>query len=453
MTIHLIIVGVSKLYCPFCVTPIDVIFNNLLEFKIMIKSKNRIIILALFCAMSFLMYVDRVNLSASAKHIQEDLNLTNIQLGLIFSAFAYTYCIFQIVGGWFVDRVGARRMIIICGITWVVATIAMGFVGGFVSLFLCRLLLGMGEGIALPSQARAITYWFRKDERGLVQGLTHSFSRLGNVVTPPLVAIFIALHSWRGAFIILGCITAVWVIAWVIKFVDNPRDVKGMTEEDLEGLPKYERAKAGVKTVTPWGPLLKRMGPTMGVYFCYGWTSWLFFTWLPMFFMNSRNMNLKESAVFISGVFISGVFGNTVGGVLSDKILKMTGSLVTARRNLIIFSFITALLLLIPVTLTTSFTVMTVCIAIAFFCLELTIGPIWAVPMDITPKHVGMASGLMNAGSAVAGIISPIVFGIIIDKTGNWNLPFMGSIGLLLVGVVLTFFMRPDKQLIVPGED
>lgn len=418
----------------------------------MIQGKNRIMILALFCAMSFLMYVDRVNLSASAKLIQVDLGLSNTQLGFIFSAFAYTYCIFQIVGGWFVDRVGARKMIIICGVTWVVATIAIGFVGGFISLFLCRLLLGMGEGIALPSQARAITYWFRKDERGFVQGLTHSFSRLGNVVTPPLVAGFVAFHSWRGAFFILGAITILWVIAWVWKFTDNPRDVKGITEKELEGLPQFEKAVKGVKTKTPWVPLLKRMGPTMGVYFCYGWTGWLFFTWLPTFFMNSRNMDLKDSAIFVSGVFISGVIGNTVGGVISDKILKLIGNLVTARRNLIIFSFFSALLLLIPVTQSTSLTVMTVCISIAFFCLELTIGPIWAVPMDITPKYVGMASGLMNAGSAVAGIISPIVFGIIIDQTGNWSLPFIGSIGLLVLGIVLTFFMRPDKPLIIPDE-
>lgn len=419
----------------------------------MVRGKNRLVVLSLFCAMSFLMYVDRVNLAAAAKHIQQDLFLSNTELGLIFSAFAYTYCIFQIVGGWFVDRIGARKMIIICGITWVIATVAMGFVAGFVSLFLCRLLLGMGEGIALPSQARAITYWFKKEERGFVQGLTHSFSRLGNVVTPPIIALFIAFHSWRMAFFILGAITLIWVVIWIVKFVDNPRDVKGITEKELEGLPVYIRAEAGVKTPTPWGPLLKRMGPTMGVYFCYGWTSWLFFTWLPIFFMNSRNMDLKDSAIFVSGVFISGVIGNTVGGIISDKILKKTGSLIKARRNLIIFSFITALLLLIPVTLSTSLTVMTICISIAFFCLELTIGPIWAVPMDITPKYVGMGSGLMNAGSAVAGIISPIVFGIIIDQTGNWNLPFIGSICLLLVGVFLTFFMRPDKPLVVPEKE
>lgn len=155
----------------------------------------------------------------------------------------------------------------------------------------------------------------------------------------------------------------------------------------------------------------------------------------------------KSSALFTAGVFLSGVVGNTVGGVISDKVLKMTGNLVAARRNVILFSFISVLFLLVPVINTDSLLIMTICLSVAFFCLELTIGPIWAVPMDITPKYVGIASGLMNAGSAVAGIISPIVFGIIIDKTGNWSLPFYGSVALLIIGIFLTFFMRPDKSL------
>lgn len=111
----------------------------------MLQIKARTKILALFCAMSFLMYVDRVNLSATAGLIKDELGLSNTELGVIFSAFAYTYAVFQIIGGWFVDRLGSRRMIIFCGIIWVIATMATGFVGGFISLFLARLLLGRGR--------------------------------------------------------------------------------------------------------------------------------------------------------------------------------------------------------------------------------------------------------------------------------------------------------------------
>lgn len=405
-------------------------------------------VLALFCALSFLMYVDRVNLSASAALIKTEIGLDNTELGIIFSAFAYTYLVFQIIGGWFCDRFGAKRTIIICGSIWVVATLCTGFVGGFASLFFSRLLLGVGEGAALPSQARAITFWFKKEKRGFVQGLTHSFSRFGNAVTPSLVALLVLAHSWRFSFIALGVLTAVWLVMWIGFFRDTPQQFSGLSKEELAQYPRPDPAQAArAKGPTPWGALLKRMGPTMGVYFCYGWTGWLFFTWLPTFFMNGRGMDIKSSALFTSGVFLSGVVGNTVGGMVSDYIYKRTGNVVAARRNVIIFSFLSALLLLLPVIFSTSMTTITLSLAVAFFCLELTIGPIWAVPMDITPGHVGIASGLMNAGSAVAGIISPILFGIIIDTTGNWSLPFYGSVALLMAGIVLTFFMRPDIPL------
>jgi len=221
-----------------------------------------------------------------------------------------------------------------------------------------------------------------------------------------------------------------------------------MSAEESLGLPPegkvvIEKTHAPV----PWRRLLKRIGPTMIVYFCYGWTGWLFFTWLPTFFMHGRGLDLKNSALFSAGVFLSGVLGNTAGGVLSDRILKRTGNVVAARRNVIIGAFLGALVFLAPVLFVKSLPVMAASMSLSFFFLEMTIGPIWAVPMDITPKHVGIASGLVNAGSAVAGIFSPIVFGFVVDHTGNWTLPFAGSVGLLAIGMVMTFFMRPDIAL------
>jgi nitrate/nitrite transporter NarK len=185
----------------------------------------------------------------------------------------------------------------------------------------------------------------------------------------------------------------------------------------------------------------------MIVYFCYGWTGWLFFTWLPSFFMHGRGLDLKSSALFSAGVFLSGVVGNTAGGVLSDRILKRTRNVVAARRNVIIGAFFGALVFLAPVMVVKSLPLTAACMSLSFFFLEMTIGPIWAVPMDIAPKHVGVASGLVNAGAAVAGIFTPVVFGLVVDRTGSWTLPFAGSIGLLSIGTVMTFFMRPDIPL------
>ena len=405
-------------------------------------------VLALMCAMSFIMYLDRVNLSAAAGLIRDDLHLSNTNVGLVFAAFAYTYALCQVIGGWVSDRFGAKLTLVTCASIWIVATIATGLAGGLVSLFGARLLLGIGEGAALPAQARALTNWFPSNRRGFVQGLTHSFSRLGNAITPPLVALLVAYSSWRVSFLAVAALTFVWVVIYAWYFTDDPRKHRHMTAQQESQLPPLRQsAVEAIREPTPWRRLLKRIAPTMLVYFCYGWTGWLFFTWLPTFFMHGRGLDLKSSAMFSAGVFLSGVVGNTAGGVLSDRVLKRTRNVVAARRNVIICAFLGALVFLAPVMVVKSLPVMATCMSLSFFFLEMTIGPIWAVPMDITPQHVGVASGLVNAGSAIAGIFTPIVFGLIVDRTGSWTLPFAGSLGLLALGIVATFFMRPDIAL------
>ncbi|MGZ2745817.1 MFS transporter [Burkholderia stagnalis] len=405
-------------------------------------------VLALMCAMSFIMYLDRVNLSASAGVIRDDLHLSNTGIGVVFAAFAYTYAICQVLGGWASDRYGAKRTLLACATVWIVATVATGLAGGLVSLFCARMLLGIGEGAALPAQARALTNWFPAGRRGFVQGLTHSFSRLGNAVTPPLVAFVVAIASWRASFIAAGALTAIWVIVYAWYFADDPRRHRHMSADEAADLPPVRAAAdAHTRVRTPWRRLLARIAPTMAVYFCYGWTGWLFFTWLPTFFMHGRGLDLKQSALFSAGVFLSGVVGNTVGGVLSDRVLKRTGDVVAARRNVIIVAFVGALVFLAPVMFVKSLTLTAASMSLSFFFLEMTIGPIWAVPMDITPQHVGVASGLVNAGSAIAGIFTPIVFGFVVDRTGSWTLPFIGSIALLVLGIAMTFLMRPDIPL------
>ena len=414
----------------------------------MLRPKVSRAVLALMCAMSFIMYLDRVNLSAAAGLIRDDLHLSNTNVGLVFAAFAYTYTLCQVIGGWVSDRFNAKRTLIASASIWIVATVATGLAGGLVSLFASRLLLGIGEGAALPAQARALTNWFPSNKRGFVQGITHSFSRLGNAITPPLIALLVAYSSWRGSFLAVGALTFVWVVIYAWYFRDDPREHPHMTAEEETLLPPVRQAAAeATREPTPWRRLLKRIAPTMLVYFCYGWTGWLFFTWLPTFFMHGRGLDLKSSAMFSAGVFLSGVVGNTAGGVLSDRVLKRTRNVVAARRNVIICAFLGALIFLAPVMVVKSLPVMAVCMSLSFFFLEMTIGPIWAVPMDITPQHVGVASGLVNAGSAIAGIFTPIVFGMIVDRTGSWTLPFAGSLGLLALGIVATFFMRPDIPL------
>ena len=403
------------------------------------------LVLFLLCLMYFITYVDRVNVGTAAPVIKAELNLSNTDLGLIFSAFAYPYAVFQIIGGLLADKWGPRFTLLICGLIWASSTALMGLAGGILSLFLLRFALGFGEGATFPTATRAMQSWVPAEERGFAQGITHAFARLGNAITPPLVVFLMALLTWRGSFVALGLVSFVWVVVWYWYYRDDPREHKGITAEELARLPLGD-AKGAQKPRIPWRRLVKRMWPVTLTYFCYGWSLWLYLNWLPSFFKEGYQLDIKNSALFASGVFFDGVVGDTVGGVISDRILINTGDLQKARRNVISFAMLGAAVCLLGVFFSRDLTVIALLLSAGFFCLELVIGPIWAVPMDIAPQYAGTASGLMNFGSAVAAIVSPLVFGFVVDLTGNWTLPFIGSVALLVLGAVLAFTMHPERR-------
>ena len=407
-------------------------------------------VLFLLCLMYLITYIDRVNLATAAEPIRKDFKLSNTQLGLAFSAFGYAYLILQVTGGWIADRFGPRKTLTFSGLVWAGSTILTGLVTGLGSLFGARLLLGIGEGATFPTATRAMSNWTPAGKRGFAQGITHAFARIGNAIAPPLVVALMAAFTWRGSFVTLGVCSVVWVIAWSFYFRDDPREHKSVTPDELARLPSFKGAGSLKKNPVPWGPLTVRMLPVIIVYFCYGWTLWLYLNWLPQFFLHGFKLNLKNSALFSMGVFFAGVVGDTVGGMISDSILHRTGNVVRARSHLVFVSMIGSLACLVPVLYVHDLNLIALFLSGAFFFLELTIGPIWAIPMDIAPAYSGTASGLMNSGSALAAIISPLAFGLIIDKTNNWTLPFVGSIALLGFGAFLSFFMRPEKTLVVP---
>jgi MFS family permease len=240
-----------------------------------------------------------------------------------------------------------------------------------------------------------------------------------------------------------------WVIVWYWYFRDNPSHHRGITEDDLRVLPPYAEKGRGTDNPVPWRRLTFRMLPVSITYFCYAWTLWLLLNWLPSFFKEGYHLDLKNSALFSFGVFFAGVIGDTMGGVFSDAVWRKTGNLKLARLLVINIGMLGAAACLLGVVLGPA-DVNTVALFLSggFFFLELVIGPIWSVPMDVAPQYSGTASGIMNTGSAVAGIVSPLAFGAIVDWTGNWILPFAVSIGLLLLGVVLSFTMHPDRKFL-----
>jgi MFS family permease len=392
--------------------------------------------------MYLILFMNRVSLSTAAPLMKADLRLSNAQLGFVFSAFAIPYVVFQLIGGWIGDRLGPRFTLTACCAIVTAATMLTGAAGGFVSLFALRVALGFGEGAAFPTATRAMSSWTPVGSWAFAQGITHSFSRIGNALTPALVAALLAFVSWRASFVILGSTSLVWLLAWFRYFRNDPREHPAITEAELAKLPARHEIR---RQPIPWMRLARCILPVTLVDFCYGWTLWLFLSWIPSFFLENYHLNLQASAMFSVGVLSAGVVGDTVGGVVSDRLLHKTGSLLVARRSVIVAGFLGAFLFLLPVVLIHNLTVAAAGLTLAFFFAELIVAPIWSVPMDIAPRYAGTASGMMNFGFAVAGLVSPSSFGYLVDRTGSWAIPFIGSIVLLLVGAALASRLRPDR--------
>jgi MFS family permease len=323
-----------------------------------------------------------------------------------------------------------------------VATVATGLVGGLVGLVAARGLLGLSEGAAFPTGTRAMSLWLPPDRRGFGQGAVHAASRLSNALSPLLVAALIGWLGWRGSFFAAGTLSVLWAGVWVWWFRDRPQDHGAVGAQELSELVYGDDPPE--RTPTPWRLLVGRLAPLTAVDFCYGWLLWVYLTWVPTLFADRFDLELKDYALFASLTAVGGVLGDAAGGVLSDRLLRRTGDLTRARRLGLRLGLSGSAVFLVPAVLFDTVVPVTLCLAAAFFMLELANSPIWAVPMDVAPEHSGAASGLVNTGFGVAGVLAPPVTGLLLDRTGTFTLPLLLAGVLLLIGVVLVRWVDPS---------
>ena len=416
--------------------------------------KTRYLILALMCLMYFIAYIDRVNIGVAGPLIKKEMGLTPTELGIMFSAFAYPYAAMQILGGWCADRFGPRIVLTVLSVIWAAATILCGFAWGLGSLLVFRFMLGVGEGGAFPTATRAFTFWLPATERGFAQGITHSFARLGGAVTPPIVLAIVALQGWRESFIVLGAVSLIWTGFFVWIFRDSPVEHPWVRPAELAEIGVRPTTKKGAaRPPTPWRDMIRKMWLVTFIDFCYGWSLWVFLTWLPSYLKDARGFDLKQLALFTSLPLLAGVVGDTLGGCASDFIFRRTGNLRVARRALLVIGMGGALVFVLPAVYTSQPLVAVSLLSASFFFLELTNAVLWSLPLDIAGHFAGTAGGMMNTGFGVAGMVSPVVFGVLIQATGSYEVPFLISAALLGVGVVAALFVDPTRRIAeVPAE-
>ncbi|MDE2064369.1 MAG: MFS transporter [Bradyrhizobium sp.] len=421
------------------------------------RSMGRWYILALICLMYLITYLDRVNISAAAPIISKEFGFNKITMGVIFSAFVWAYALFQVPGGWLSDRFGARPVLGTIVAYWSVMTAATAAATGAVSFIAVRFLFGVGEAGAFPGATRSMQLWYPREERGFVQGVTHSASRLGAAIAPPLVVFIMTSWGWRSAFYVCGVLGFAWSIWWYLSYRNLPEEHPRVNSEELKHIrgvdatgavkPAFiERKAASV----PWSTLLRspNMWAIMCAYFTYVYCLWIFLSWLPSYLVEFRHFTLIKVGLFASMPLFAGVIGDTVGGLATDWLLKKTGNTRIARRSVAIIGLLGCCCCIVPAALTENAYTAIYCLTASMFFLECTIGPSWAVPMDAGGKYSGTVSGMMNMAGNFGGALSPLVFGFLVQY-GNWQAPFIVAAVLLVLGAgVWAFWLDPDQSVL-----
>ncbi|MFZ1091091.1 MAG: MFS transporter [Xanthobacteraceae bacterium] len=419
-------------------------------------TRGRWYILLLISLMYLITYLDRVNISTAAPVISKEFGFDKITMGAIFSAFVWAYALFQVPGGWLGDRLGPRRILTAIVTYWSVMTAATAMAGSAVSFIVVRFLFGIGEAGAFPVATRAMQLWYPREERGFVQGITHSASRAGAAIAPPIVVAIMSTLGWQWVFYICGAVGLVWAVWWYFSYRDLPEEHPMVNQIELQRIRGLDQAgninqpTTEAKASVPWATLLRspNMWAIMCAYFTYVYCLWIFLSWLPSYLVEFRHFTLIKVGIFASLPLLAGVIGDTVGGLATDWLLKRTGSAKLARRTVAIVGMLGCCVFIVPAALTEDAYTAVYCLTAALFFLECTIGPSWAVPMDVGGKYSGTVSGMMNMAGNIGGALSPLVFGFLVQY-GNWQAPFIVAASLLVLGsAVWAFWLDPDVSVL-----
>ena len=405
------------------------------------RTRVRYGMLALVFVNVVINYLDRSNLSVAATGLSEELQLSTVELGLIFSAFGWTYAALQIPGGLVADRIGPRILYALCLVTWSLATVAQGLAKGFASLFAFRLATGAFEAPSYPINNRIVTSWFPDHERASAIALFVSGQFIGLAfLTPALVALQ-HYTGWRGLFIVTGLVGLVWGWIWYI-FYRDPLKHNRVNKAELDYIekgggvfrPKSQHAdKKSAWRAEDWKQVFNNR-TLWGIYigqFCVNATLWFFLTWFPTYLVKYRGLSFLKTGFLASIPFLSACAGLLLSGFLSDYLIRKGKSISMARKPPIIFGLLLSGCI-VGANYTDDTALVIFFMSLAFFGAGMALIS-WVFVSTLSPKHlIGLTGGVFNFMGNLASIVVPIVIGYLASG-GNFEpaLLFIGVLGVV----------------------
>jgi ACS family glucarate transporter-like MFS transporter len=441
----------------------------------MFKNRQRYFILALITIVLAFSTGDRATLSVAGSGMSKELGLSSVQMGWLFSSFAWAYVLAQIPAGWLVDKLGAKRTVAGGLVLWSLCTMFMGaahlFVSVFVALLVLRFLLGTFEAPVGPASARVIAAWFPSAERGMAGALFNSAQYLSLALFTPLMGWLDHMYGWAHVFTVMGGLGLVLAVVWWRSY-EVPAKHPKLGAEEMEMM----RAGGALVSLQPLAPVdvqavkdpnapgmrdLFKSRMLSGIFlaqYCITAITWFFVSWFPTYLVKERGMTILTAGFVASIPAIAGCLGGVLTGFVSDWLLKRTGSLTIARKlPITVGLLLTAAMIGCNYVQTDGMVI--ALMSLAFFGKGFgSLG--WTVVADTAPRQmIGLTGGVFNAIGNMAGITTPVVIGYILGATGSFQgaLVFVGLHGLvavasywLIVGRIERFEIAPRVPQAVP---
>lgn len=434
-------------------------------------TRSRLTILLMLFVVTAINYMDRANLSVAGSHIQGEFALSPTQLGLLFSMFTWFYAMSQIPVGYILDRVGSRVLYGSAIVLWSIFTFVMGFAShhlfatasaSFAMLLACRALIGVAEAPSFPSNTKIIASWFPDHERARATAFYSSAQYIGLALLTPLLSWIVAEYGWEMSFYLSGGIGIAFGIYWLIAYRD-PQHSKTVNQAELEyiragggygssnqkgssGKVNWASVKHILRQRTVWGLFIAQFAASSTLYF--------FLTWFIVYLEKGLGLSIAKAGIGAMFPYLMAMAGVLCGGTLSDMLLKKGHSRTFARK----LPVMSGLLVTTSIALVNFFqhspTIAIAILSVAFFANAFSnLGCV--VCSDVIPRHlIGTLGGFLNIFGNLSGIISPIVIGVILERTHNfqyamWYIAAVALAGffayLLLVGRIEVIALPDEK--------
>ncbi len=398
-------------------------------------------------------YIDRVNLSYAAPTFMHQFGIGPAEMGVVLSAFLWTYFLLQVPMGLLLDRFGVRFIFGGAALLWGAATMLTATVTGAGSLVGWRMLLGAGEAPMAPAGTKVIGFWAADQDRGFASAMTVAGVPLGVFIGSPFIGWLLSDFGWRAVFIGTGSLAVLWSVGWM-AYYRQPQHHSGANEAERSYL-RSNSKRAQMPSHASWRALLTNrnvLGLSIG-HAALLFNLYFLLTWLPTYLIEQHHLTTLRTGIFGSIPWFFGLVGALVGGRMSDALVRRGWPIMRARKAFLGLGMVLSIASLLSL-FTVTVTATVACLSVAVFGILLTNSVVWAANAEIAPTEQGaQVSAIQNCTGNAGGLLAPILVGVLLQATGSWMAPMVAAAVIALIGAAVYTLMLSDNARFAAVDD